>query len=111
MELTVNEKDGIPVISIKGKIMGEPEDEQICETFKNLIKENNIYVVLDLSEVTWMNSNCLGMCLGGLTRLRNRGGDLRIAGLPSIVESLMDRCRILKLFQSYETVDAAVNSF
>lgn len=111
MEFKIGEKDGIQIFAISGKIMGEPEDNQISEIFTKLISDNKIYVILDLSEVIWMNSSGLGMCLGGLTRLRNRGGDLRIVGLPPIIESLMERCRILQLFKTYDNMDEALKSF
>ena len=111
MELNTVEKNGIQIISISGKIMGGPEDDQVAEVFNNLVVEDKVFAVLDLSQLTWMNSNGLGMCLGGLTRLRNRGGDLRIAGMPPMVKSLMNKCRILHLFQCYESVEAALESF
>jgi anti-sigma B factor antagonist len=111
MESKIQEKDGVQIITISGKIMGSPEDNQVSEIFLKLISDNKIYVILDLSEVTWMNSSGLGMCVGGLTRLRNRGGDLRLVGLPPVIESLMDRCRVLQLFQTYDNTDEALQSF
>ncbi len=111
MEMTLGEQEGIQVITLEGKLMGGPEDEEIAKTLDKFVDQTKIHVILDLTKVTWMNSSGLGMCLGGLTRMRNRGGDLRLVGMPAIVESLMDRCRILPLFQSYKSIKEAVESF
>lgn len=111
MEMTLAEQDGVQIITLEGKLMGSPEDEEISKTLDQFVDQTKVYVILDLAKVTWMNSSGLGMCLGALTKLRNRGGDLRIVGLPSVVESLMDRCRILPLFQSYKSIEEAVESF
>ena len=111
MEMTLAEQNGVQIITLEGKLMGDPEDEEIKKTLDHLIDQTKVYVILDLAKVTWMNSSGLGMCLSGLTRLRNRGGDLRLVGLPTVVESLMDRCRILPLFLSYKSIEEAVESF
>ncbi len=111
MEITLGEKDGVQVIALEGKIMGGPEDTRITDIIAEFIEQNKADVVLDLSKVTWMNSWGLGICLGGLTRLRNRGGDLRLIGIPDVVKSLMEKCRILHLFQSYDTIEEALKSF
>jgi anti-sigma B factor antagonist len=111
MEITLGEQDGVQVIALEGKIMGGPEDTRITDIIAKFIEQGQINVVLDLSKVTWMNSWGLGICLSGLTRLRNRGGDLRLTGIPVVVKSLMEKCRILHLFQSYATREEALKSF
>lgn len=111
MEMKVDEQDGVQVFALCGKIMGGPEDAQLGAKLGDLLDQSKVHVVFDLSGVTWMNSRGLGMCLEWMTRLRNRGGDLRLVGLQPAVHSLMERCRILPMFQSYEDVNAAVKSF
>jgi anti-anti-sigma factor len=111
MELKHREEDGVQIMELAGKIMGGPEETRIIDTINQFVEHKKNYVVLDMTNVTWMNSMGVGMCLSGLTRLRNRGGDLRLVGVPPVVESLLDRCRILQLFQQYSHVDEALKSF
>lgn len=111
MEMTHTEQGRIQIITLSGKIMGEPEERQISDKIDELLGQGKTAVVMELSQVTWMNSVGLGICLSGLTRLRNRGGDLRLVGLPKVVESLMEKCRILPLFLRYDDLDRAVKSF
>jgi anti-sigma B factor antagonist len=111
MEIALKEERGVQIMVLAGKIMGSPEETRISDTISEFIEQNKTSVILDLSKVAWMNSRGLGMCLEGLTRLRNRGGDLRLVGLPAVVKSLMEKCRILPLFQCYNSVAQAVDSF
>jgi anti-sigma B factor antagonist len=111
MEMTHTEQGGIQIIALSGKIMGEPEENKIGVKINELIDSNKPAVVLDLSQVAWMNSTGLGICLGALTRLRSRGGDLKLVGLPKVVESLMEKCNILALFQRFDNLDQALDSF
>jgi anti-sigma B factor antagonist len=111
MKIVNREQEGVQIIELGGKVMGGPGETELSETLNGLIEQNKIHVVLEMSEVKWMDSGGLGICLGGLTRLRNRGGDLRLVGLPETVRSLMDKCRILTMFQCFDNVDEAVKSF
>ena len=111
MKLTDRVQDGIVILEPKGKIMGGPDETELSETLNGLIDQNKIHVILDLTEAIWMDSGGLGICLGGMTRLRNRGGDLRLVGLSESIRSLLEKCRILSMFQCYDTAEEAINSF
>jgi len=111
MKIVNREQDGVQIIELGGKVMGGPGETELSETLNGLIEQNELHVVLDLSEVKWMDSGGLGICLGVMTRLRNRGGDLRLVGLPETVRSLMDKCRILSMFRTFDNVDKAIKSF
>jgi len=65
----------------------------------------------ELSEVDWMNSRGLGILVSGLTTLRNRGGDLKLACASESIDSFLNKCKMLAIFESYDTVEEAVESF
>jgi anti-sigma B factor antagonist len=111
MEMTHTEQSGIQILTLNGKIMGEPEVTLISEKIGELLDQKKVAIIFDLSQIAWMNSIGLGVCLGTLTRARSRGGDLRFVGLPKVVETLMEKCDILPLFQRFENLDQAINSF
>jgi len=111
MEMTHAEQGGIQIITLSGKIMGEPEVTQISDKIGELIDQKKVALVFDLSQIAWMNSTGLGVCLGTLTRVRSRGGDLRFVGLPKVVETLMERCGTLTLFQRFDNLGQAISSF
>lgn len=111
MELSTSEKNGIMIISIRGKIMGVPGEQSLSDMICKFADEGKAKIIFDLSEVTWMNSAGLGKCIAALTILRNRGGDLRLAGPPKVVMSLMEKCRLNTIFTFYESVEKAVSDF
>lgn len=111
MELSTDEKSGIVIISMKGKIMGVSNEQSLTEMICKYADEGKNKIIFDLSGVTWMNSAGLGKCIAALTILRNRGGDLKMAAPPKIVMSLMEKCRLHTIFRFYETVDKAVKDF
>lgn len=111
MDLIQSEHDGVVVLTLKGKMMGMPEESSLTDLIYGLADDKKTKVVLDLSLLTWMNSRALGMCISGLTTLRNRGGDLRMANVSKPVDVLLHKCHLHTVFQSYTSVEDAVASF
>lgn len=111
MEISEREMGGVKVLGLAGKMMGGPDESALSELIGGLAEEGESKVVLDLSGLVWMNSRGLGICIGALTRLRNRGGDLRLAAVPKEVDSILKKCNLQSVFKMFSTVDEAVKSF
>ncbi|MEL7835013.1 STAS domain-containing protein [Fodinibius sp. Rm-B-1B1-1] len=111
MNYTINERYNCIVIEFSGNLMGGPDASTFNEDLHDLIDEDKKEVVADLSGVKFMNSSGLGILIGGLTTMRNAGGDLRIAGADKRIESLLMVTKLVTVFNSYRTVEEAVESY
>lgn len=101
----------VAVLQLKGNLMGKPDTTKLREKVQSLIGDGILKVVADLSGVKWMNSTGLGALISGLTSLRNKGGDLRLANVADKLQSLFVVTQLIKVFKTYETVDRAVASY
>ncbi|UCD94118.1 MAG: STAS domain-containing protein [Candidatus Zixiibacteriota bacterium] len=108
---TFREVNDIIVLELSGKIMGGTEDTTLVNQIYEFADQNKTKVVIDFSEVEWMNSRGLGICICGATTLRNRGGDLRLARPSEKVAMLLNRTRMFTVFEVFDTVEEAVDSF
>ena len=111
MKLDSKLQDGVRIISLQGKIMGEPGEGSLIDVIYKFVEEGENKIVLDLSEVTWMNSRGLGMCIAGFTTLRNRGGDLRLCCCSKPVEKLIHNCHLHTVFRAFDSTEEAIKSF
>jgi anti-sigma B factor antagonist len=111
MNYNVNEKYDCVVIELNGKVMGGPDAVDFRDTLKELIDEGKKNVVLDLGNVSFMNSSGLGILIGGLTTMRNAGGDLRICNAMEKIESMLMVSQLNRVFELYSTLEEAVESF
>lgn len=102
--------NGVAVITLKGKLMGGEDTNEVHEKVKHLISESTKNVVIDLSKIKWLNSQGLGMLMACLTSVKNAGGDLKISGATERVKSILMVTRLITIFKNFETVDEAVNS-
>ena len=111
MNYSINERYNCIVIEFSGNLMGGPDANKFNDDLHDLIDQDKKEVVADVSNVKFMNSSGLGILIGGLTTMRNAGGDLRIAGADKKIESLLMVTKLITVFNSYRTVEKAVESF
>ena len=105
------EENGVIVLELEGKIMGTPQDSSLTGKIYKQIDQGKYKFVFDFSRVDWMNSRGLGLLITVYTALQNRDGNLKLACLSEKVRSLLDRCKMFAIFDTYETVEEAINSF
>jgi anti-sigma B factor antagonist len=103
--------DDVAVLALQGRFMGGQNSLALHEKVHSLIDDGVKQVVMDLKETEWMNSSALGVLIASITSLRNAGGDLKLAQVAPKIESLLYSTKLISVFETYESVDAAVASF
>ena len=111
MRLTDRELEGVVVLEPKGKIMGGPDASLLHDKLYEFIEQDKKRVVIDLSQVDWMNSTGLGILISGYTTLRNTEGELKLANVTEKIQSLLTITKLVTVFEAYDSVEAAVESF
>jgi len=111
MKYDVKERYNCVIIEISGNVMGGPHAETFRKTLHELIEDGKKEVIADLSRVKFMNSSGLGLLIGGLTTMRNAGGDLVICEADKKIESLLMITKLITIFDHYRTLEEAVKSY
>jgi anti-sigma B factor antagonist len=111
MEFKIKHEKGITIISLKGEVIGGPDATELRHQLHSLIDEGKKKIVVDLEHVDLMNSSGLGMLIGGLTTVRNAGGDLKLANASTKILSLFTVTKLSKVFTHFDTLKSAIESY
>ncbi len=111
MKTKIVEKYNAIVLELKGNVMGGPEAAEFNELVHKLLDEGKKNIVVDLSDVKFMNSSGIGMLITAYTTMKNGGGQLKLANATDKINSLLVITKLITIFDHYESVDAAVKSF
>ncbi len=111
MKTKVLEKYNAVVVELKGDVLGGDDTKNFNELLHKFIDEGKKNIIVDLSEVKFMNSSGLGMLISGLTTMKRENGSLKLAHVTEKIESLLIITKLITIFESYESVDEAVKSY
>jgi anti-sigma B factor antagonist len=111
MKIKVTERYEAVVLELKGNVMGGDDTKDFNELLHKLIDDDKKNIIVDLSDVKFMNSSGLGMMIGGLTTMKKANGHLKLARVTEKIESLLIITKLITIFEFYDTVEDAVKSF
>jgi anti-sigma B factor antagonist len=110
LKLSVRNVDGIAIVDASGRIVFGDESASLRETVKKLILENK-RIVLNLGEVTYIDSGGLGTLVALYTTARSAGGTIKLASLTKRVGDLLQVTKLLTVFDVYDNEKQALDSF
>lgn len=83
--------------------------------FKNIINEDIEKkfrkIVVDISQCEFMDSTFLGVLVYGQKRISYIGGEIKLVEPLSVFQTLLEKTATLRIFDTYKTIQEAVNSF
>jgi anti-sigma B factor antagonist len=100
----------VAVLSLHGKMMGGPETTALHDHIRSLMNDGISKVVIDLGGVKWINSSGLGVLMAAMTTLKNADGHMKLANITEKVESLLMITQLMRIFETYDSVDRAVSA-
>ena len=100
----------VGVLTLKGKLMGMPETEELQSEIKAMLGQKIKKVVLDLSGVSWVNSLGIGAIMSAHTTMVNKEGKLCLAKVSDKVHNILIITQLQKIFCTFESLDEAIKS-
>jgi len=111
MKHTYRKQNGIGVLELHGKVMGESDDLKIINMVDDFVKDGVVNLIFDFTDVEWTNSRGVGICMACRETLEKHGGKLKLAGMCEKVTDIFKVTHVYDLFEVFDTVDEAVGSF
>jgi anti-sigma B factor antagonist len=110
LKLGVRVVEGVSIVDCRGRLLFGEEASALRDTVKNLLAETK-QVVVNLGEVTYIDSGGLGTLVGLYSSAQNAGGSVKLARLQQRVIDLLQVTKLLTVFDVYEREEDAVKSF
>jgi anti-sigma B factor antagonist len=104
-------KPGIIVLELSGPLQMGVECKQLELAFDQLIRDSYTRVIIDLSEVTKLDSSGLGKLINCFSRLKTAGGALRLAGATGMMDGVLKLTHADRFLKTYPTALEAAESF
>jgi len=111
MNLDLREKDGISILVLGGQLTGGGGDEQLREAIDTLLAASRNKILVDFSDVTFMDSAGMGELVAGHRTVERFGGTLKILNPNKRVHNSLTMAKLLPIFEIFDDEDQAVGSY
>ena len=111
VRMTNSEVDGVSVVTLDGRIVLGEESTSFREKLKSLIAEGKKKIVLNMSNVTYIDSSGLGTMVASHTSARAQGASMKICNLGSKFQEILQVTKLVTVFDVYPSEAAAIASF
>lgn len=111
MDITERKVGEIMVVDVSGKMVASEDPGRLKDKISSLIFQGEKKIVLNLGNVSYVDSAGLGeliACHGSAVR---NGGEVKLASAGKKIKDLLVMTKLLTVFDTHETEDAAVKSF
>jgi anti-sigma B factor antagonist len=111
IKLNTRQVGDVTVMDLAGRITLGEGSSTMRDALKELVAKGEKKVLLNLSEVSYIDSSGIGELVSGFTTVTNHGGQLRLLGLNKRVKDLLQVTKLYTVFEVFEDEAEAVRSF
>ena len=111
VKLTTRQVGDVTVIDAVGRITLGEGASSFRDLIRDLAAKGDKKLVLNLSEVSYIDSSGIGELVSGFTTVTNHGGQLKLVGLSKRVKDLLQITKLYTVFEVHEEEADAIRSF
>jgi len=111
--ITISERriGDVTILDLRGRLVFDEGDISCAERIDSLIREERIQIVVNLQDVSYIDSAGVGALVSKYVTLRKRGGNLKLMCLSERVRHVLSIAQLFGVFESFESEELAIRSF
>ena len=111
IKLNTRQVGDVTVLDIAGRITLGEGSSALRDALKDLVSKGQKKILLNLNEVSYIDSSGIGELVSAFTTVTNQGGQLKLLGLNKRVKDLLQITKLYTVFEVHDDEAAAVRSF
>ena len=111
MKTSTRQVDGITIVDLSGRITLGEGSVVLRDLVRDLLAKGNKSILLNLGDVTYIDSSGIGELVSAYTTVRNGGGELKLLNLTKKVHDLLQITKLYTVFDIKDDEASAIQSF
>jgi anti-sigma B factor antagonist len=111
MKATIRQVDSVMVVDVSGRITLGEGCAQLRELIRDQLTKGNKRVLINLADVTYIDSSGIGELVSAYTAVSNQGGQLKLLNLTKKVHDLLQITKLYTVFDIHNDEAKAIGSF
>ena len=101
----------VTILDLSGKITIGEGSVQLREAVKRMLDEGRKKLLLNLGEVSYVDSSGIGELVSSYTTTGNQGGQLKLLNQTKKIHDLLTITKLVTVFETHDNEETAVASF
>lgn len=111
MTIETRTAGSVTILDIHGKITIGEGSAEVRNTVRDLLQSGKKDILLNLGDVSYVDSSGIGELVSSFTTVSNQGGQLKLLNLTKKLKELLAITKLLTVFDSYDDEKTALASF
>jgi anti-sigma B factor antagonist len=111
MKIKTRQVDGVTIMDCSGRITLGEGSVTLRDAVRDLLAKGSKQILLNLGDVTYIDSSGIGELVSAFTTVKNQGGDLKLLNLTKKVHDLLQITKLYTVFDVKDDEASAVASF
>lgn len=111
LKISTRHVENVAVLDLNGRVTLGEAAGSLRDTIKDLLAKENRNILLNMENVSYIDSSGLGEIVGAFATVSNRGGRLKLFGLQPRVNDLMQLTKLYSVFEIFTDETTAIRSF
>ena len=111
VKLSTRQVGDVTVMDVAGRITLGEGSSTLRDALRGLVGKNQKKILLNLGEVSYIDSSGIGELVSAFTTVRNQGGELKLLNLTKKVHDLLQITKLYTVFDVKDDEAAAIGSF
>jgi len=111
LKINIRETADAAILDISGRITLGDGLGELRDSIKEALAGDQKNILLNLAEVSYIDSSGLGQLIGSYASITSRGGQMKLLNLQKRVTDLLQITKLLTVFETYTNEAAALRSF
>ena len=111
VKLTIRQVGSVTVIDAAGRITLGEGASQFRDAIRDLVAKGDKKILVNLSEVSYIDSSGIGEMVSSYTTVTTHGGQLKLLGLSKRVKDLLQITKLYTVFEVFDDEAVAIRSF
>jgi anti-sigma B factor antagonist len=111
LNVATRENKGVTILDLSGKIVLGEESKALRSRIKQLLAEGKKKILVNLGEISFIDSTGVGTLVSAYTSARSQGGELKLNNLTKRFQEVLQVTRLLTVFDVYDNEAEAVAKF
>jgi anti-sigma B factor antagonist len=111
LKINIREAADATILDMSGRITLGDALAELRDSIREALAGDQKNILLNLAEVSYIDSSGLGQLIGSYAAVTNRGGQMKLVSLQDRVHDLMQITKLVTVFETYTNEESALKSF